>query len=198
MSFLEKMQKRYTAKKYDANYQIPNEIINQLKEILALTPSSINSQPWHFTFISDAPTKQLLSKHSFHNTEKVADCSHLLVMQVIDHLDTFENQLFERKSHMLDYFKSLRKNLGEDFTKKWLSNQIYIALGVVLSACADMGIDSTAMEGIDTEFYTQQVGKHQYKVVLAVALGKHHPEDINHPSKTPKSRLPLEKICSEI
>ncbi len=51
MNILALIQKRYTAKKYNAHKAIPQEKIEELKEILRLTPSSINIQPWKFTFV---------------------------------------------------------------------------------------------------------------------------------------------------
>jgi len=53
MNFLELAQQRYTTKKYNPTQKITNEEIETLKQILQLSPSSINSQPWHFTFVAD-------------------------------------------------------------------------------------------------------------------------------------------------
>jgi len=43
MSFLELSKKRYTTKKYNADRKIPADKIDELKEILRLSASSINS-----------------------------------------------------------------------------------------------------------------------------------------------------------
>ena len=45
MNFLSIAQNRYTTKMYNGK-RIPEDTLNQLKEILRLSPSSINSQPW--------------------------------------------------------------------------------------------------------------------------------------------------------
>ena len=52
MSFLSIAQNRYTTKMYNGK-RIPEDTLNQLKEILRLSPSSINSQPWQFVFVGD-------------------------------------------------------------------------------------------------------------------------------------------------
>ncbi|MEL6561443.1 MAG: winged helix-turn-helix transcriptional regulator [Bacteroidota bacterium] len=62
MSFLTSMQQRYTTKKYDSSAKIAAAEIAELKEILRLSPSSINSQPWKFTFVSDTATKKALEE----------------------------------------------------------------------------------------------------------------------------------------
>ncbi|MDO5608541.1 MAG: nitroreductase family protein [Capnocytophaga sp.] len=197
MSYLELMKKRYSTKKYDAGYRISQPLIDQLKEIIRLTPSSINSQPWHFTIISNPELKKELSVVSYHNVEKVTDCSHVLVLHVLDNLELFEEQLSEINPPYINYFRTLRTNLGDERVRIWLSKQLYIALGVILSACADLGIDATPMEGIINDEYDRIIGIDGYKVVLAVALGKHHPDDFNHPARTPKQRIATARIFTE-
>ena len=56
MSFINAMQERYTTKVYDETKKIDPKHIEELKESLRLSPSSINSQPWKFTFVSDQDT----------------------------------------------------------------------------------------------------------------------------------------------
>ena len=65
MSFINAMQERYTTKKYDASKRIDSEKIEELKEIVRLSPSSINSQPWKFTFVRGSEKKEALAKASF-------------------------------------------------------------------------------------------------------------------------------------
>ena len=70
MNFLELAKKRYTTKHYSTK-RISDEDIAQLKEILRLAPSSINSQPWQFVFIDDAATKEAFAKVSLNNADRV-------------------------------------------------------------------------------------------------------------------------------
>ncbi len=71
MNFLELAKNRYTTKHYSTK-RISDEDIAQLKEILRLAPSSINSQPWQFVFIDDAATKEAFAKVSLNNADRVA------------------------------------------------------------------------------------------------------------------------------
>lgn len=64
MSFLESIQNRYTTKKYNPSKKIDPSKIDELKNILRLSPSSINSQPWRFTYISDNDKRKQLSEIS--------------------------------------------------------------------------------------------------------------------------------------
>ena len=195
MCFLDIAKSRYTTKKYDPNGKIADEIIEKLKEILRLSPSSINSQPWKFTFISDVKTKSELSKVSFHNEEKVNDASHIVVFSVIGNVEDFENRnlscLPERSG---SYYNRMVKPKGEAGIKSWLSCQVYISLGFFLSACASMGIDSTPMEGVETDAYDRILQQDEYKTLFAVAIGYRDKEDANQPSITPKFRLEKERV----
>ena len=53
---------RYTTKAYDVSSQVDQAIIDELLELLRLSPSSVNSQPWHFVVASTAEGKARLAK----------------------------------------------------------------------------------------------------------------------------------------
>lgn len=199
MSFLEKMQKRYTVKKYDSQAKVDPEKINELKAILNLSPSSINSQPWNFVFINDQQTKEKLSEISYHNKEKVIECSDLIVFQVLKNVEDFEKQIHENLPEgAVGYYNSMVKPKGDLEIKFWMRNQVYLSLGVLLSACADMEVDCTPMEGIMPEKYDEIIQNDAYESVFAVAIGKKSEEDKNQPTITPKKRLATEKVVVEI
>ncbi len=199
MSFLDIAKSRYTTKKYDPNGKIADETIEQLKEIIRLSPSSINSQPWKFTFIPDAETKNKLSKVSYHNEEKVKDASHVIVFSVIENVEDFEKwnlSLLPERSG--SYYNRMVKPKGEAEIKSWLSCQVYLSLGFFLSACANMGIDSTPMEGIQIGEYDRILKQDGYKTLFAVAIGYRDKDDVNQPSVTPKFRLDMDNVIRTI
>jgi len=199
MSFLEIMQERYTTKKYDASKKIDPKQIADLKRILQLSPSSINSQPWKFTFVSDKATKEELSKISWINTEKVLDCDTLVVFSRIDNLDLFEKQVHEELAQgSIDYYNGNIKPQPAAETKAWIDKQVYLSIGVFLSACASMGIDSTPMEGLEPDNYDKVLGLENYHTLVAVAIGHRHPEDSNQPDKREKSRMEIDKVVESI
>ncbi|PTX59423.1 nitroreductase/dihydropteridine reductase [Kordia periserrulae] len=199
MSFLTAMEERYTTKKYNASKKIDSQYIEELKEILRLSPSSINSQPWRFTFVSDQETKEKLSKVSWLNTEKVTDCDTVVVFSRIDSPELFEKQIkAELPKGAVDYYKEFIKPKPAAEIKAWFDKQVYLAIGILLSACAEMGIDSTPMEGIEPDNYDKILGIENYKTLAAVAIGYRDEEDKNQPSKNPKSRRDLEKVVKTV
>ncbi len=199
MSFLESMQRRYTTKKYDASKKIENQKIETLKEILHLSPSSINSQPWRFTFISDSDTKKKLSEVSWLNTNKVLDSDTVVVFSRINNINLFEEQIEKGlPKGAVDYYKEFIKPQPEEQIKAWFGRQVYLALGILLSACAEMGIDATPMEGIEPKNYDSILNQTDYTTLVVVAIGYRDQDDFNQPSKNPKSRRDINKVIETI
>ncbi|QNM86562.1 nitroreductase family protein [Polaribacter pectinis] len=199
MSFLNAMQERYTTKKYDNTQKIASEKIEELKEILLLSPSSINSQPWKFTFVSDITTKKKFAEASFFNASKIEECDTLVIFSRIDSVEKFEKQIAETLPEgAVGYYNGFLKPLPEEEIKSWFANQMYLALGVFLSACAAMGIDATPMEGIEPEKYNAILGDENYHSLVGVCIGYRDESDGNMPSKNPKSRRPINEVVKSI
>ena len=194
MNFLEIAQKRYAAKAY-RNEKISEAKIKELAEILRLAPSSVNSQPRKFAIIGDEALKADLAAHSFFNEQRIKEASHLIVLFAYDDIAAYET-LFKsyQPQPVVDYYQNTIKTRGEEAIRTWLQKQVYLSLGFFLAACATEGIDATPMEGIDAAYYTEKLQVKGCKAVLAVAVGYHSEADSNHPSKTPKKRLPLEEV----
>lgn len=199
MNFIESMQNRYTTKKYDASKKIETSKIEELKEILQLSPSSINSQPWKFTFVSDNDTKKQLAKASFFNQPKIEDCDTLIVFSRVDNTELFEKQITENLPEgSVNYYKQFIKPLPKEQITAWFDKQVYLALGIFLSACANMRIDSTPMEGIESDKYDEILSSKDYKAIVAVAIGYRHDEDTNQIDKKPKARKNLNNVIESI
>ena len=193
MNFLEIAQKRYATKAY-RNEKISEAKIKELAEILRLAPSSVNSQPWKFAIIGDEALKADLAGHSFFNEQKIKEASHLVVFFAKDNVAEFEENFKQvAPQPILDFYAGMKAG-DEKNAKTWFQKQVYISLGFFLAACGVEGIDATPMEGIDVAYYTEKLQVEGYKAVLAVAVGYHSEADGNHPSKTPKKRLPLEEV----
>lgn len=199
MNFLGLAKSRYTTKRYNANEKIADDKIQQLKEILRLSPSSINSQPWRFVFVSNEKTKQDLAGFSYFNEQKINEASHLVVFSVIDSVENFEEQIRQNLPEgSVNYYNNFLKQLPETEIKSWLQHQVYLSLGFFLSACASLEIDSTPMEGIKTEEYNKILQLDGYETLFAVAIGFRNPEDTNQPSVKEKFRLALEDVIKSI
>ncbi|CAH0535634.1 Major NAD(P)H-flavin oxidoreductase [Vibrio stylophorae] len=207
---------RYTTKKFDADKHISHEDMAVIEEALRLSASSINSQPWKFIILASDDAKQkfhdtFANKHQFNQPHAKA-ASHTVLMAYDPYFskDKFAKRVDAEVSsghlpaEMYDTFMGAyafaQANTDETgFNGNWTKAQVYIALGNLLHTLARLGIDSTPMEGIDSELigetFKDQLDGHICQV--AVAIGYHKDgEDYNH--GRPKARLPLEAVVTTL
>ncbi|WP_392559466.1 oxygen-insensitive NAD(P)H nitroreductase [Orbus mooreae] len=210
MNIVEISKARYTTKHYDKSKIISATELEQLLTVLRNSPSSVNSQPWHFFVVdNEAAREKILPAIADFNRPRVTDSSHTIVFCVKTPLDEAHLQnllaqedrdgrfpsadLKEAQDKGRHYFVGLNSTTPEaQFA--WESKQAYIALGQLLFAAAAIGIDSTAIEGYDSAKMDEILGlKTQgLRSIAIVTLGYRDPKDGN--AHRPKSRLPNEQI----
>ncbi|WP_018998237.1 oxygen-insensitive NAD(P)H-dependent nitroreductase NfsB [Hirschia maritima] len=211
-------KKRHTTKAYDADKKIPAETVEKLKELLRFSPSSVNSQPWHFIMASSPEGKERVTagtdeKYPF-NSPSIRNASHVVVFASRLHADdAFLNQLLEQEDKDGRYptpenkeqtkggrafFVGLNQTTPEA-EANWLAKQTYLNLGQFLLGAAALGLDATPMEGVDTEALDKEFGLREKGFAsLAVVTVGYHDTEIDYNASLPKSRLPYSEILSEI
>lgn len=196
MNFLEASKKRYATKRY-AGEKLSDHQINALMQILQLSPSSINSQPWHFFIIGDDALKRKLAAVSMSNESAICEASHLVVFCVQSDLAKLEAQMQATiPQAWLPFYDNIVKT-DDTAAKVWAQKQVYLSLGYFLAGCAAMDIDATPMEGLFPEEYDRILDiKNGYKTLCAVALGHRHPDDGFDPARLPKQRLAIDEIIT--
>lgn len=214
MSISEIAANRYTAKLYDGERQLSTEQQKAIFELLRNTPSSLNTQPWHFHVITTAEGREQVAPAILPlNTNKVATAPMTIVLSTRNILD---DQYLERihqqevSDGRFDNAEAAEKmNQGRrgyiaaycgDMPQQriWMENQTYIALGFLLLGAAGIGLHATPIEGFDREKMDQvlnltEQGLHSSVVVT---IGFSHEEDFN--AKLPKSRLPIDDLFTQI
>ena len=217
MDLLNISKTRYTTKAYDASKKIPQEQFERLLEILRLTPSSINIQPWHF-FIADHQVakeriaKALVGKYAY-NAPKVLDSSHTILFCTKadiseQHLDTllthddvsgrFKDEKAKQgqkdsRSGYVDYYRNEKGDI-----QRWAENQTFIALGQLLLAAGIEGVDATPIGGFDEQIIRQELELDEKGLIPSVimTLGYRSESDFN--AQLPKSRLSREEIFTKL
>lgn len=189
MDILKLLQSRYTTKVYDLSFRLSEEQLATIKEVLRLSPSSINSQPWAFELIEDEVLKSVLAEESRSNLERVKQASLLIVFYTYRDVETFiKERIDTQEPPVQSYFHTYIASQGREAIQAWQTHQVYIALGVLLTSLASMGLDSTPMEGINVDKYDEILGREKYRPILAVLVGRHAEDDFNHPSRKNKQR----------
>ncbi len=213
---IEDLRWRYTTKKYEANRKVSQEDLDVLFEAMRLSASSINSQPWKFVVIESNEAKERMSKtfaRKFQfNQPHIFDSSHTILFaynprytrddyaEVVDKGIEDKRTKPEDRENAFGSFMFAELNTDETGnTASWTKAQIYIALGNTLHTLARLRIDSTPMEGIDTELvnseFKEELGGYQCDVALAI--GHHHPQE-DYNAELPKSRRKLDGIMVRI
>lgn len=206
------LQTRYTAKRYDASKRVSEQDLAVLYEAMRLSASSINSQPWKFIVIESDAAKQRLhdsfeNKFQF-NQPHAKTASHTILFahnpeykrsdygKVIDNDIVAKRTPQENREQAFGAFAFVDLNTDETGNNAvWTKAQTYLAFGNALHVLARLGIDSTSMEGVDSELIGEIFADELdgYVCEVALAIGYHDSaEDYN--AALPKSRLPLEQV----
>lgn len=207
---------RHTAKKYDATKKIPQEDLEVLFEAMRLSASSINSQPWKFVVIESNEARERMHKTFAHkyqfNQPHVFDSSQIILFAYNpryardDYAEVVDKGIEDKRTKPEDRedafggFMFAELNTDETGnTSSWTKAQTYIALGNTLHTLARLKIDSTPMEGIDTELVNEAFKKELdgYQCDVALAIGYHHPQE-DYNAKLPKSRRNQDSVFLHI
>ncbi len=210
------VQSRYTCKAYNPEKKIPAEHIEQLKTLLQFSPSSVNSQPWHFIVAASDAGKAKVAEGTANfafNTDKILKASHVIVLCTRQELseqhllqvlaqEAADGRVTDEKSKAAmhqgrQFFVNMHRFELKD-AQHWMEKQTYLALGTLLLGAASLGIDATPIEGFDVTALNQALGLREqgYNASVIVALGYRDDSDFN--AKLPKSRLPQSDVISEI
>lgn len=148
---------RYATKTFDKEKKLDASQIDTLLESLRLAPSSLGLQGRGFVVVENPSLRQQLLPYAY-GQPQVVDASHLIVLCrrtdvdvdfVQDYIDDVALQRNMDVSQ-LDGYKNMilgfLEGRSEDDLAVWLSKQVYIAQGILLSACAVLGIDACPME----------------------------------------------------
>ena len=165
---LNNLKWRYAVKKFDATRKIEAHLWESLEQAAIHAPSSFGLQPWKFVVVEDSALRQKLRGASF-NQPQITDASHLVVFarrtqlgqqEVDQYIDRIASVRGSEKAALADFRSMLlgfAQRPGFD-VNLWAGKQVYIALGVLLTSAAMLGIDSCPMEGFDPAQYDQILG----------------------------------------
>lgn len=201
MNSIDNLKWRYAVKKFDHHKILSDNQINILKQAFNLTATSYGLQPIKLVVVKNKDIQKELVLHSW-NQQQVSQASHLLVICVDTKLDeTDVEKYFERvkeirntPDEIINSFKEYLKTTISGKTKEdllsWGKNQAYLALGNLLTVCANEKIDSCPMEGFIPEKYNEVLGLKEKNLssVLVLPVGYRAEGDImTHQKKVRKN-----------
>lgn len=208
---LEAYQFRHACKVFDTNKKISDDDFHFILETGRLSPSSFGLEPWKFVVIQDAAFREKLKPVSGGAQGQLPTASHFVVIlarteaglrydsdHVIKMMKDIQHMPEEVVHGVSGVYKSFIETGLEDNDRlifEWARKQTYIAMGNMMTAAAQIGIDSCPIEGFDKVKVTSIlqnegiINNNDFGVSCMVAFG-YRLED----PKRPKARQNLADI----
>ncbi|WP_168123142.1 NAD(P)H-dependent oxidoreductase [Paenibacillus sp. HB172176] len=212
-SILEAFGFRHACKAFDSSKKIPQEDFGFILETARLSPSSYGFEPWRFLVLQNEALRRKLLPVVWGGQGQLPTASHLVValarkkqamlpdsphvqriMREVHHLpDAIADMLEQKYEQFLNEGFKLIENDRAMF--EWACRQTYLAVGNMMTAAAQIGIDSCPMEGFDKDGVEQALREEglldgeEFGVACFVAFGYRKEQ----PAR-PKSRQAMEEI----
>lgn len=166
---LKAYQFRHACKEFDVNKKISDEDFHFILETGRLSPSSFGFEPWKFVVIQNQDIRNKLLPVAWGAQKQLPTASHFVVI-----LARKKEEMIYNSSYISNFMKNIQQLPEEVITMKrgfykefqendfqllesdramfdWASKQTYIALGNMMTAAAQIGIDSCPIEGFQQE-----------------------------------------------
>lgn len=205
MELINNLKWRYATKQFDNSKKIPAEELNLLMEAVRLSPSSYGLQLYKVLIIEDNEIREKLKAASW-NQSQITDSSALVVFCNYKnvkgkHIDDYiklkadtENSDIEKLKGYGDFMKSKVSEMSETEMDSWTKRQTYIALGILLSAAAELKIDACPMEGFEPEKYNDILGLNGQNLNAAVIATIGYRSEYDKSQNLPKVRKSIDDL----
>jgi len=209
MALLDKLNWRYATKKFDTAKKVSDDQLNTLLDAVQLSPSSAGLQAYRVIVVSDPKIKEQLREAAY-GQQQLTTSSHVFVFAAETGLDSaYVKNYIDRIAEVrgvdrstLELFESnINNNISSQTAEDkitWNKKQCYIALGVLVSAAAELGIDACAMEGFNTAKFDEILGLKELGLTSAVIAPIGFRAQDDHLSKAAKVRKPKEELFIHI
>jgi nitroreductase len=183
---------RYATKKFNPDRLLTDDQVETLIEAVRLTPTSYGLQLMKLVVVENKDLRDQLLPHAFAQNQ-VVDASHLFILcrekEIFDqHIHAYVENMATQRAVEIDTLEGFRSMMlrsvaamSQEKREVWMNNQVYIALGNLLSACAMLGIDATPMEGFKPKEFDAVLGLNELNLssVLCVPVGYRADDDAN-------------------
>jgi nitroreductase/dihydropteridine reductase len=202
---IENLQWRAAIKSFDPTKKLNAEQLDQLLTAVQLAPSSAGLQHYKILVVENPEIREKL-REAAHGQAQLTQASQVIVFAaetnideayVKKYIDLIAKTREIGREHLIAFEQMLINSVNnqtEDQKVIWASKQAYIALGVLLTAAAEMRIDTCPMEGFQAGKFDEILGLKELGLTTAVIapIGFRSDEDVY--SKLAKVRKPKEEL----
>lgn len=174
---LEAHNYRFATKVFDKDKKIDESDMKFILEVGRLSPSSINLEPWRFVILDNQQVKDEIKQVGWGAAKGQLDTASHFVLILAKRNARYDSQLFkdhfgprvnndEILQKMISIYEGFQTNDIEVADNEralfdWASKQTYIALGNMMTAAAEIGIDSCPIEGFNYKAVNEILAKHE-------------------------------------
>lgn len=207
---------RHACKEFDSAKKISAEEFDFILETGRLSPSSFGFEPWKFIIIQNELLRNKLLPVCWGAQKQLPTASHFVIIlsrtqssmeatsehiqYMMNSIQALPSEIAENKQALYHRFLEADFHLlgNERAMFEWASRQTYIALGNMMTAAAQIGIDSCPIEGFDKDEVEQLLREEgivhgdDFGAACMVAFGyrKQEPRE--------KTRQPIERVVQWI
>ncbi len=207
---------RHACKEFDPDRKISEEDFNFILETGRLSPSSVGLEPWRFLVVQNPELREKMRAVSWGAQGQLPTASHFVILLArktkdLRHDAAYVQHMMRDVHSMPEEVVSMLGDLYKKFVETdfnlmeseramfdWACKQTYLPLANMMTAAAQIGIDSCPIEGFQREQLEQLLQQEgvldteHFGVACLAAFGYR----VNEPR--PKSRQPLNDIVEWI
>ncbi|TQS00856.1 NAD(P)H-dependent oxidoreductase [Paenibacillus ottowii] len=160
---------RHATKEFNSHKKISDADFEFILETGRLSPSSFGFEPWKFVVVQSKEMREKLLPYSWGATKQLPTASHFVLIlsrlpkdmvassdyikNMMENVQQLPAEVMQGKEKVYDAFLksdfALEENERAMF--EWACRQTYIALGNMMTAAAQIGIDSCPIEGFNKQ-----------------------------------------------
>ncbi|AIQ58000.1 NAD(P)H-dependent oxidoreductase [Paenibacillus borealis] len=158
---------RHATKVFDSSRKISEEDFGFILETGRLSPSSFGFEPWKFVIVQSMDIREKLLPYAWGAQKQLPTASHFMlilarlprdmaadseyIQGMMRDVQNLPPEIAGGKQKVYDVF--LKSDFGLEGNERaifeWGARQTYLALGNMMTAAAQIGIDSCPIEGFD-------------------------------------------------
>ncbi|QAA21499.1 NAD(P)H-dependent oxidoreductase [Sporolactobacillus terrae] len=160
---------RHACKAFDSTKKISDDDFRFILETARLSPSSFGLEPWKFVVVQTKDLREKLAPEAWGATEKLKTASHFVlvlsrlksglaanaphVQHMIREVQQCPPDIAKMMTGAIDNFQKVDFDLASNDRVffEWGCRQCYLALANMMTAAAEIGIDSCPIEGFNKE-----------------------------------------------
>lgn len=172
---------RYATQVFDTTREIPDKDLHIILEAGNLTATAYGLQPFEFIVLKDSELKALLIPHAY-GQEHIGKNSALVVFAIRTDIDeVYITEYIERIARIrnvpVEALEGFKKSMvssmeakGQEGRNVWSAKQAYIALGTMMAAASELGIDNHGAEGFEPDKFDEVLGLKEKNLHATVLL----------------------------